>query len=179
MEMYIYTVPCGSCYLYVAVQHWNMASAHKELVLKFDLVLDILNLYDQWLLVLDSTTLVFSGEGRKAEITIAEVLGNLLQTPWLTTIIIHLNYCRLGIIIPFWKGCSQAFIFPPVRSFGNDAFNSISLGFRWPLPLFPGSRSLFLLWFVRLIDWFLVFFLCSLEGILGHLCKLFSRHGKT
>lgn len=58
-----------------------MASAHKELVLKFYSVLDHLNLYDQWVLVLDSRILVLSGEGRKAEIAIAEVLGNLLQAP--------------------------------------------------------------------------------------------------
>lgn len=65
---------------------------------------------------LDSTTVVFSREKRKAEIARAEVLGNLLQLLCIVrTLIIHWNYCHSGIILPFWKSYSQVFIFTLMR----------------------------------------------------------------
>ena len=94
---------------------WNMANAPKELVLKFDLVLEILNLnLNRHVAIGDSSS--FPGEKRKAEIARTEVLGNLLLLPCrLTTIVIHLNYCHSGIILPFWESCSQVFIFLLMR----------------------------------------------------------------
>lgn len=93
--------------------------------------------------VSDSTTVVFSGE-RKGRNNKSK---SLRSCRWTTTII-PLNYCCLGIILPFWKGGTQVFIFLLVRSFGNVAFGSLVLGFRWPLPLFPGSWSLVFVWLV-------------------------------
>lgn len=114
---------------------WNIANAPKELVLKFDLFLEILNFnLNRHVASEDSSS--FSGEKRKAEKARTEVLGNLFLLPCrLTIIVIHLNYCHSGIILPFWESCSQVFIFSLMR-FDLEMLHLIPyLEFQWPLPL--------------------------------------------
>lgn len=63
-----------------------MANAPKELVLKFDLFLEILNLNRH---VASGDSSSFSGEKRKAEKARTEVLGNLFLRPCRLTIIVN------------------------------------------------------------------------------------------
>lgn len=133
-----------------------MANAPKELVLKFDLFLEILNLNRH---VASGDSSSFSGEKRKAEKARTEVLGNLFLLPCrLTIIVIHLNYCHSGIILPFWESCSQVFIFSLMR-FHLEMLHLIPYLWNFSDPcLFPRPLIPVFIGFDHLADWLVLSF---------------------